>query len=53
MKESERFLEQAGVPRQRFFVRLKPSASYDPGYPRPEPKFPVIFAVQITEACND
>ncbi|HEY9404376.1 MAG TPA: hypothetical protein VIQ24_17090 [Pyrinomonadaceae bacterium] len=53
LKESERFLEGAGVSRQRFFLRLKPSTYYDPEYTETEPKFPDIFAVQITQVCND
>jgi hypothetical protein len=53
LRESGRVLEQAGVARRRFFVRLKPSAQYEPEYGWPEPKFPDIFAVQITQACND
>jgi len=53
LKESQRFLEQTGVPRQRFFVRLKSSARYDPEYPEAEPKFPDIIAVQIAQECHD
>lgn len=53
LKESAGFLERSGVARQRFFVRLKPSAHYDPDYPEAEPKFPNIFAVRITQACGD
>lgn len=53
LKESERFLDRTGVSRQRFFVRLKLSANYNPEYPKPEPKFPDIFAVRIAQACSD
>ena len=53
LKESERFLDRTGVSRQRFFVRLKPSARYDPEYPETEPEFPDIIAVRITQVCND
>lgn len=53
LKESERFLEQSGLPRERFFLRLKPSAYYDPAYPKAEPKFPDIIAVQITQGCSN
>lgn len=53
LKESGALLEEAGVPRQRFFVRLKPSARYDPDSPEAEPKFPDIYAVRIDQVCND
>lgn len=53
LKETGRFLERSGVPRRRFFVRLKPAAYYDPEFSGAEPKFPDILAVRIAQACLD
>ena len=53
LREAERFFGRSGLPRDRYFVRLKPSAYYDPEYNRePEPKFPSVVAVRIAQDCN-
>jgi len=54
LKEAEEFFERSGVARGRYFVRLKPSAVYDPEYHRePERKYPNVIAVWIAEGCNE
>jgi|GEM_PF-2294445 len=53
LKEAESFFGRSGLPRSRYFVRLKPSAYYDPDYNRePEPKYPSVVAVEIAPNCN-
>jgi hypothetical protein len=51
--EAERFFGQSGLTRDKYFVRLKPSAYYDPEYNRePEPKYPSVVAVRIAQDCG-
>jgi hypothetical protein len=53
LREAERFFGRSGLPQKRYFVRLKPSAYYDPEYNRePEPKYPTVVAVRIAPNCN-
>jgi hypothetical protein len=53
LREAKSFFGQSGLPRNRYFVRLKPSAFYDPEYNRePEPKYPTVVAVRIAPNCS-
>lgn len=52
LREAKRFFARSRLPGDRYFVRLKPSAFYDPEYPEPEARYPDVFAVQITKECG-
>ncbi len=53
LREAETFFGRSGLPRNRYYVRLKPSAYYDPEYNRePEPKYPDVVAVRIAQNCD-
>jgi hypothetical protein len=53
LKEAERFFGRSGLPRNRYFVRLKPSAYNNPAYnPEPEPNYPTVVAVRIAQNCS-
>lgn len=53
LREAEKFFGRSGLPRDRYFVRLKPSAYYDPEYNHePEPKYPSVIAVRIAQDCG-
>jgi hypothetical protein len=54
LREAERFFLRSGLPRNRYFVRLRPSAHYDPEYYRgPEPRYPSVVAVRIAQNCGN
>lgn len=51
LREVEKLLEQSGLPKNRYFVRLAPwtgERSVDP--PAPEPKYPSVFVVELPSA---
>lgn len=53
LREAERFFERSGLPGNKYYVRMKPSAYYDPDYDRePEPKYPSVVAVRIALNCS-
>jgi hypothetical protein len=52
IREAQRILGQSGLSRNRYFIRLIPSAGYDSSYPEPEPKYPDISIVRIKRDCN-
>ena len=53
LREAKSFLKQRQFPQNRYFVRIKPSAYYDPEYNRgPEPKYPRAVAVRIAQDCG-
>lgn len=53
LKYAEQFLGRSGLPHGRYFVRLKPSATYDPEYnPEPEPKYPNVLSLSLAEDCE-
>jgi hypothetical protein len=53
LREAKSFLKQSGLPQTRYFVRLKPSAYYDPAYSVDrEPKYPNVVVVRIAQGCT-
>jgi|SRR6267142_4832504 len=53
LREAKSFLKQSELPQSRYFVRIKPSAYYDPEYSREqEPRYPRAVALRITQDCG-
>ena len=53
LKEAKSFLKQSRLPENRYFVRIKPSAYYDPEYSAArEPKYPSAVVVRIAQHCG-
>ena len=53
LKEAKSFLKQSRLPENRYFVRIKPSAYYDPEYSAArEPQYPSAVVVRIAQHCG-
>lgn len=50
--EAQRYLEQNGLPKTRYFVRLHIWTGNYPGDEATEPVYPNMFLVQLTVGCN-
>ena len=53
LNEAKRFLERSGLPQNRYMISLKPwTGEYRIDPPEPEPKYPDISIVEISEKCE-
>jgi hypothetical protein len=52
IREAKAFFRRNGLPRNKYFARLKPSSFYEQDNPRPEPKFPNLVRVRVAKDCE-
>lgn len=53
LNETQRFLERSGLSRNRYMVSLKPwTGEYEVDPPEPEPKYPDIAIIEVSEECK-
>lgn len=52
LREAKAFFRRHGLPLDKYFVRLKPSSSYDSNYPYSEPRFPNLVLVRVARECE-
>jgi hypothetical protein len=53
LNEAKKFLERSGLPQNRYIISLKPwTGEYGSDPPEPEPKYPDIAIIEVSEECK-